>query len=603
VGLFAFNHHNHKEKIMQPTYAQQIAFTGDQEFIEEAKPGFVQTLPVFVNLHNQLAHTSPELLYDSFSDVLTGIFLQKGSYSSQAKHELLSLEHKVIDTAVLALAEAELPQPKFKAVEVYRRFSGTLRHIGLKSRVYGRDAIQVLRDIYLSQTQPDGELNTPFWTDAMTGEIDPEYAITGQDIPEVHVLSPEGGLQGALTEMLATVDTAARSKRPIEISQWQTWCIRRSAELLVDLKWTNEERWAWVEAQGAASGSGEIEDIEEPEDDRGYVPATLTKDLTEEGQDNPLDKSCFFPLSETLRAFNQARKHIFAQMAKENISGQDWKHTFQRRIRTTDEYLQMKAAVQDTANHYGAKEAVAVYLRVAGDYGLLDGEDGSPDDIADIVLDPHKSIASITDFHTFLDEYENDISELMADGSIGVYATEEEVVDGFVKQTKELYSKKYPTHDHNPLNTASWNIAYQNAIASGASFPDAEAKAWSSWRYAMSFFAAKEYDKVMKIERNRTKAMAAFWRFAPPSVPRPQDTIVSVSKSGLNLKKRTVTWNIAKLKLKQDELALNGESALRLHDILSSKGWGNGFDKVLSDKFLVSPIKVIPDGARLNTLA
>jgi len=83
--------------------------------------------------------------------------------------------------------------------------------------------------------------------------------------------------------------------------------------------------------------------------------------------------------------------------------------------------------------------------------------------------------------------------------------------------------------DRSPLSHArsqcvehpSWNIAYQNAIIFGASFSDAEAKAWEAWRYAMSFFAAKEYNQVMKVERNRTKAMAAFWRFAHPSVPRP----------------------------------------------------------------------------------
>jgi hypothetical protein len=570
---------------MQPT------FTGDQEFTEDAKPGFLPSHPALVNLNNQLPRTPSELLYQSFRDVLTGLYLQKSIFSRDAKYALLRLERMVIDDAVLALADAELPQPKVKPVEVYRRFAATLRTIGMKSRVYGKDAIQVLRGLYLSQTQPDGELETPYWVDAMTGEIDPEFTITAQDIPDQHVISPEGGAQAALTEMLETVETAARFKKPIEISQWQTWCIRRSADLQKDLNWTNEQRWAWVEAQGAASGSGEIEEIDEPEDDRGYVPPTLQKDLVDDGETNPIDKSCFFPLAETMRAFNQARKHIFAKMAKAKVSGPEWKQTFQRAIRTTDEFAQMQSAIQLTADNYGAKEATAVYLRVAGDYGLMAGEDGSPDDIANIVLDPHKSIASITDFHTFLDEYETDISELMADGSVGVFPTSEETVDNYIQRTTELYAKVYPSHDHNPLNTASWNLAYQKAIASGASFPDAEATAWKTWRYAMSFFAAKEYDRVMKIERNRTKAMAAFWRFAPPSVPRPQDAVLSVSKSGLNLKKRSVTWNIAKLKLAKDELKLDGKSALRLYDILNNKGWGNDFDKELHAKFLVSPIK------------
>ena len=95
----------------------------------------------------------------------------------------------------------------------------------------------------------------------------------------------------------------------------------------------------------------------------------------------------------------------------------------------------------------------------------------------------------------------------------------------------------------------------------------------------MSFFAAKEYNQVMKVERNRTKAMATFWRFAPPSVPRPQDKIVSVNKDGIVFKKRNVTLGIAKLKLSKDELEIDNELASRLFGILKSKGWGNGFEK------------------------
>ena len=578
---------------MQPT-----TYTGDPEFIDEAKEGMVQSHPALALINNLSARTPADELYNRFFDILKS--LSTSTFAEQAKYALLRLERQTIDEAVLLMAQADLPKETkpataLKPVEVYRRFADTLRKIGTTSKVYGLDAIQTLREIYLAQTQPDGELETRFWVDAMTGETDPEFAITEIDIPDVHVLSPEGGLQSVLTEMDKTIENAARFKRPIEISQWQTWCIRRSAELQADLGWTNEVRWAWVEAQGSASGSGEIEDIDEPDDDRGYVPPTMTKDLVKEGEDTVVDKSCFFPLAETMRAFNQARKAIFAQMTKDNVKGPQWKHTFQRRIRKTDEFEQMKAAIQHTADNYGAKEATAVYLRVAGDYGLMSGQDEAAfddnsmpyDDVSDIVLDPHKSIASITNFGEFLAEYETEISEAMADGSIGVFTTSESEVDSFVAQTMDMIAHRYPSHDHNALNTASWNIAYQKAIASGASFPDADARAWEAWRYAMSFFAAKEYDRVMKIERNRTKAMAAFWRFAPPSVPRPQDKIVSVNKNGLVFKKRNVTWGIAKLKLTMDELEIDKPLALRLCGILKSKGWGNGFEKQLALKFSI----------------
>jgi hypothetical protein len=282
-------------------------------------------------------------------------------------------------------------------------------------------------------------------------------------------------------------------------------------------------------------------------------------------------------------------------MAKEEITGPQWKHNFQRRIRKTDEFAQMKSTIQMTADNFGAKEAAAVYLRVAGDYGLMSGQDEAAfddnsmpyDDVSDIVLDPNKSIASITNFGEFLAEYENEISEAMSDGSIGVFPTSESDVDKFVEQTMDMIAHRYPSHDHNTLNTSSWNIAYQKAIASGASFPEAEASAWSAWRYAMSFFAAQEYDRVMKIERNRTKAMAAFWRFAPPSVPRPQDKIVSVNKDGIVFKKRNVTWGIAKLKLSKDELEIDNELASRLFGILKERGWGNGFEKQLALKFSI----------------
>jgi len=577
----------------------RTTFTGDQEFIEEAKPGFVVQDPGLVNLAKLMSSQPSDQLYASFHDYLARLIALTNPFATEAKYALLGLEHKVIDDAFLLLAQAELPKEKQlsttpKPVEVYRRFASVLRQIGMTSRVWGMDAIRTLREIYLAQTQPDGELETPFWTDGMTGETDPEFATTAQDIPDKHVLSPEGGVLAAVTEMLATVEETARFKKPIVVSEWQTWCVRRSKELQEELSWDDKTRWEWVEAQGAASGSGEIEELDDPLDDRGYVPPTLTKDLISEGDDRTIDTSCFFPLSETMRAFNQARKHIFAQMAKDEIPGPKWKPTFQTRLRETDEFTQMVSAIQQTADNYGAKEAVAVYLRVAGDYGLLSGKDDvaidyigrNYDDVSGIILDPHKSIASITSFGEFLAEYENDISELMTDGSFTVRETEESMVDDFVAETKNIISKRYPSNDHNALNTSSWNIAYQNAIASGASFPDAEAKAWETWRYSMSFFAAKEYDRVMKIERNRTKAMAAFWRFAPPSVPRPQDAIVSVNKDGLNLKKRSVTWGIAKLKLTKDELQLNPETALRLHDILKSKGWGADFARELHSRFI-----------------
>ena len=91
----------------------------------------------------------------------------------------------------------------------------------------------------------------------------------------------------------------------------------------------------------------------------------------------------------------------------------------------------MKSAIQMPADNFGAKEATAVYLRVSGDYGLMSGQDEAAfdgnsmpfDDVSGIVLDPHKSIASITNFGEFLAEYENEISEAMSDGSIGVFTT------------------------------------------------------------------------------------------------------------------------------------------------------------------------------------
>ncbi len=215
-------------------------------------------------------------------------------------------------------------------------------------------------------------------------------------------------------------------------------------------------------------------------------------------------------------------------------------------------------------------------------------------------FDEHDSVAVrlhyVPNFRTldeWLDFWGDELMESMHDAPSHSKEPTREELDEFAEETlQQIIQRQAVSQTTNIYATAPFMEGYIRAMMSanrittvtdGVRHNLAVEAGWDSWRQWKSPEGNKAYHLAKNRDSAQKDAMAAFWQVANAEKKRAANgTIVSVRTTGLQLSNgRFVDWNIALLKLKNNELNLSDESRSRLKDALAAKGVGGAFAMAL----------------------
>jgi hypothetical protein len=451
----------------------------------------------------------------------------------QAERRLIERVSDELDAAQQAYAYGDTKQTK--PAELYRQYAQALRAVKEKG---AHDEIrmlahEMLNELFLAQSLPAGELESPEWVDPYTGE----------EIDD--------------NEVDWTLDNLSTLLGRIEmISPSQDELYKRALELKQDLGWDQATVDAFMRAQSGNDGW-----TAEPElhfDDRGYVPPTGDKGLE-------IDRTAFALSSVAMAEFTRWRTETFEKMKQEGLQGMTWMTAFLDHKEDSVEVANLIATIAEVARTYDITTAAAIALKVAGDYGLtendLDGIGGfTPNGV-------HYEL------NAYIEEWGDDILEVMND-SLGSGSPTSDI-DKFDAQFYEELKALLPEKHHNPMQTYSFVVAYMEAIAGGATLGEAENSAIAAWREAMSPAGAKAYQEAWAASKTKSVAWRAFWVKCGPDIPRPQEHVNAIrgNFSGLILTSgRKIDWRIAAMKLKNDEIAWHPGQPEKLKALLLERG-------------------------------
>jgi hypothetical protein len=492
-----------------------------------------------------------------------------------------------------------------KPADLYRRYHDALRMIVDRNRAITRiHAQNLLQDLYLEQTLSENDLQNPDYIDPYTGEYTYETVQEFEKaIPEKHEPGIEELIKyiGMAPDVEAETTSTAISNGHKETLEW-------GMQVKDDLGWDDETMEAFINAQ-MDGFDAESDDIPLLDDDVDpYTPPTLIPN------DLVLDRELWYSVNEERWAFNRARSRVFEQMQKDSAArrkwrkrfgemkhdtplrrhwwklywqlrkapGKSWHANFRGRFTQAEEFEKMITAIHDVARE-DVVTAAAIYLSLAGDYGLMEGDVAHIRGLYQLPEQYYKpeqiSPGAYVPLVSFASEWEDDLLGLGQDAlspasETNPHSYQDVLMDmitvdenGDIVINPAPMRAVLPRYDHNPINTASWNIGFARAAMAKTTWKQAEDAGWAEWRREMSVQAAAEYDRVYKETQDRKKAMAAFWRACPREVPRPQDHIKAIRRdmTGLVLANgREISWNVAAMKIRNDELFLTPDIKERL---------------------------------------
>jgi hypothetical protein len=511
----------------------------------------------------------PLVYFSVITKTLTDAGVTKTVWASTARQLLGKAVLALVNAASLEMDQAAAERKKgntkaTKPADLYRKYSAALRAAAGLKVSSSLLATETLRELYLEQTLGDGDLETADYIDAYTGETELTFEQLIASLPERHPINSrdEGELKLLQIIFMPGKDDGDGfdGVAPI-ISTPGTELERQAEQCREHLGWDDNTVKAFLAANRQFIGG---EDEEEPGEDRGFVPATLQE------RELVIDRPAYYQAMKLVAAFNKRRSEIFERMKILKINQQNWYKEFRIALTASDEYT-------DLLNEIERLEAVDITTAAA--VALLVATTGSLEETGEDVIaqDGYGLIAS--DFRPgliqYIEAWQDDLVELINDSSPnGVFPTTESDIERYDQVTLRMLAEKMPEYHVNPMQTRSWNMAYLQALANGATFQEADESAWAAWRFAMSSEAADAYNKEYLRTNDRKQAMRAFWQKAPLCVPRPQEHIKAIrgDKMGLVLveKERRIDWWVATRKAKNNELALTEETKTRLKAVLAN---------------------------------
>jgi hypothetical protein len=207
-------------------------------------------------------------------------------YKTDAMVLIENINARIVDQAYSALqSKAEKP------AMIYRKYAPVLRMIVAEGGADADNARQVLADLYLEQTLPSNELETPDYVDGYTGEEIPE---------DEYEVSGVGNLLDSVKELEQSSNIAA-----------------------ADLGWNEETRKQFIAAQ--LGFNADADNIAITDDDRGYTPP-IFMDKTDYMDDDE------YELRRFITWYNQLRARLIARMKKDGVPASEWSNEWKLRL-------------------------------------------------------------------------------------------------------------------------------------------------------------------------------------------------------------------------------------------------------------------------------
>jgi hypothetical protein len=475
-------------------------------------------------------------MYATFPSLLETV------WNAHARRLEREVELSLINAIMQELDEAQNARANgathaVKPAELYRKYASSLRTIKENSRDQDNVSLahELLTDLFLSQSLPASELESPDWIDSYTGELIEDDEVDWE------------------LDSLPTLMERVEMVSPASEEMYQ-----RAVEFKKTLNWSQDDLNAFLRAQSAFENTGE----EVFYDDRAYVPPTLEKDWV-------IDYSAFAITTPALSAFSEWRTQIFAAMKKNGTDGMSWKACFASHKEESVEVADLISAIESVAESYDIVTAAAIALKVIGDYGL------TSDDLDHIGgFQPNGRYSGLNEF---IEVWGDDILDLLQDGS----GSKSDVgIDLMDKVNTQQLTEILPEKHHNPMHTRSYILAYIQAMANGATLRQAESTALAAWREAMSSKGAQAFDSAWHHSHNMSTAWRAFWQHCGPDVPRPKEHVKSVLKMGDKFRGlvlssgREIDWRITEIKLKNNEIEWYPGQQAKLKALLTEAGMG-----------------------------
>lgn len=444
--------------------------------------------------------------------------------------------------------------PGFRPADIYRRFARPLRWLVKQDYV---SAEAVLRDILLVQSLPFEELDAPAWIDQYTLEVDPN-----SDKP--------GDLKVRFTEPVMKTDLAER--------------------IQMDLGWDEETVKQFLVAQEGFDSEDDLEGLlNAVDEDKLTRPDDRVPNWMEMQEDCHPTKDL-----PSIRAEAQpwiaACRALIDQLVKEANGMADMEDKYWR--------VQAFKHVKDGFRSSAEARDFLGFLNEKAEEGV------SPADLGPLFLslqhgygfDEHDAVAvrlhyvpNFRNLDEWLDFWGDELLEAMHDAPSHSKEPTREELDQFAEETlQQIIQHQASAQTSSIFRTAPFMEGYIRAMMNAnrvTAYTDgvrhnlAIEAGWDAWRQWKSAEGNKAYHLAKNRGAAQKEAMTAFWQVVNQEHKRAQNgTIVGVKTTGLQLSNgRFVDWNVALLKLKNNELNLNPESRARLKDALTSKGVGGVF--------------------------
>lgn len=474
---------------------------------------------------------------------------------TQAAKIAIDIYNEVTRHNAKARAKDKKPlPPEFRPAEIYRRFVRPLRWM-IKQDYKPAEA--VLRDILLVQSLPFDELDSPAWIDQYTLQVDPN-----SDRP--------GDLKVRITEPIIKTDLGER--------------------IQVDLGWDDETVKQFLIAQEGFDSEDDLEGIlNAVDEDRLTRPDDRTPSWMEMQEDCHPSRGLPSIRAEA-HPWIAGCRALIDQLVKEanelaDMEDKYWRVKFFQHIK---EGFRSSAEAKDFLDFLNGKAEEGVS---PADLGVLflSLQHGYGFDEHDAISVRLHYVPNFRNLGEWLDFWGDELLEAMHDAPSHSKEPTREELDLFAEETLQQIIQKQGSHPTSDIyRTAPFMEGYIRAMMNanrvtvytdGVRHNLAVEAGWEAWRQWKSPEGNKAYHLAKNRGAAQKEAMAAFWQVSNAEQKRiANGTIVSVKTTGIQLSNgRFVDWNIALLKLKNNELNLNQESRSRLKEALTQKGVGGAF--------------------------
>ena len=491
----------------------------------------------------------PEEILEAY---LKDLIVPGGDLAVQKLCEMVSDAGNSLED-VLAIIEAVYYAniDNYKPADFYRSLIKPLRWI----REQGvEDALYLIREISLDQTLPYGELEAPAHVDQYTGEVD-EYE-------ELIPIRDNGG-----------------------------FTITPNLQHLMDrLNWSKEDAMAYVKAQeGFNAADGEDEEWFE--------------DRTTE-----IDKPMWMLISEDTRSENygELRESSGIDAVFEEVQKQveaffdtkcktDFKETIKLKVGESDVYRNFIANLQSMADHNSSPVDLCLIVaplqghqlvpgKAMGDVRLYDGtslRDYFAENIDEILENRASSFTAVEADMRFVETFCNQFMQDYRAKAEEEYAEELKRVNGKISKADVFKHPDFAAAQLTALIELRDPVTRKEIVEVDEDGNEKTIKqktnlaimaGWEAYREALSPAGAAAYRST---KGDMKAKMKAFWRIFYQENPQ-KDKIVKLTQKGVTLDSgREVSYYIATLKLKSNELDLTDEDKSRLKEILIKRRWGS----------------------------